>query len=95
MLRSGAALCRGTSLIRNRPPPSDPPRALGIGLLWGLRGGRFLMSEVSLYAVHCLAQQTKYRGYSKVGTRTALGSYGRPIQEHNTTLGAVRVFDFE
>ena len=26
-------LCRGTSLIRNSPPPQDPPRTLGIVLL--------------------------------------------------------------
>ena len=33
-----------------------------------------------------------YRGYSKLRTHTALGSYGR---EHRTTLGAVRVLNFE
>ena len=27
-----APLCRGTSPIRKRPPPKDPPRTLGIGL---------------------------------------------------------------
>ena len=37
---------RGTSPMRKRPPPSDPPRALGIGLRWGPRGVRFLVSEV-------------------------------------------------
>ena len=37
---------RGTSLIRNRPPPQDPPRTLGIGLRYGPRGVRFLVSEV-------------------------------------------------
>ena len=30
---------RGTSLIRNNPPPSDHHRALGLVLLWGPRGG--------------------------------------------------------
>jgi len=30
------------------PPPKDHHRALGIGLLSGPRGERFLMSEVSL-----------------------------------------------
>ena len=29
---------RVTSPIRKRPPPYDPPRTLGIGLLWGPRG---------------------------------------------------------
>ena len=37
----------GTSLIRNSPHP--PPRTtLGIGLLWGPRGGQFLISEVPM-----------------------------------------------
>ena len=40
---------RSTSLIRKGPPPQDPPRTLGIGLLWGPRRRRFLMSEVPLY----------------------------------------------
>ena len=40
---------RDTSLIRKRPPSQDPPRTLGIGLRWGPRGVRFLMSEVTLY----------------------------------------------
>ena len=31
--------CRGTSLIRNRPPPEDHHRAPGIGLLEGPREG--------------------------------------------------------
>ena len=39
---------RGTSLTKKRPPPWDHRRALGIGLLQGPRGLRFLMSEVSL-----------------------------------------------
>ena len=37
-----------TSLIRNSPPPQDHYRALGIVLLQGPRGARFLMSEVPL-----------------------------------------------
>jgi len=40
---------RGTSLARKRPPPQDPPRILGVGLLSGLRGVHFLVSEVPLY----------------------------------------------
>ena len=43
--RSGGAY-RGTSLIRNSNPLWDHHRALGVGLLQGPRGGRFLMSEV-------------------------------------------------
>jgi len=41
----------GTSLIRNRTPPLDHHRALGIGLLQVPRERRFLMSEVSLQYV--------------------------------------------
>ena len=44
----GACAYRGTSPIRKRPPPWDPPRALGVGLLWGPRGVRFRVSEVPL-----------------------------------------------
>ena len=40
---------RGTSLIRNRPLPYDPPMTLGLGLLQGPRGGRFLMSQAPLH----------------------------------------------
>ena len=39
---------RGTSLIRKRPPPQDPPRTLGIGLRQGSTGWRFLVSKVAL-----------------------------------------------
>ena len=44
-------LTRDDSLIRNRPPPQDHRRALGIFLLKGLTGKRFLMSEVPLYLI--------------------------------------------
>ena len=40
---------RATSLTRTSPPPQDHHRALGIALLYGPRGARFLMSEVPLY----------------------------------------------
>ena len=39
---------RGTSPIRKRPPTSDPPRTLGIGLRQGPMGVRFLVSEVHM-----------------------------------------------
>jgi hypothetical protein len=39
----------GSSLIRKRPLPGDRRRTIGISLLWGPRGRRFLMSEVLLY----------------------------------------------
>ena len=39
----------GTSLIRNRTPPEGPNRALGIVLVLGPRGRRFLMGELPLY----------------------------------------------
>ena len=39
---------RGTSLIRNRRPPQDHHRILGIVLLHGPGRGVFLMSEVPL-----------------------------------------------
>jgi hypothetical protein len=42
---------RGTSLIRNRPPPpKEHHRALGTGLLQGPGGVHFLVSEVPLHA---------------------------------------------
>ena len=40
--------CRDISPIKKRPPPEDPPRTLGIGLLKGPTGGVSLMSEVPL-----------------------------------------------
>jgi len=40
---------RGTSLIRKRPPPYDHHRPLGVSLLYGPRGGHFLMIELPLY----------------------------------------------
>jgi hypothetical protein len=40
---------RGTSPIRKHPPHWDPPRTQGTGLRQGLRGLRFLMSEVPVY----------------------------------------------
>ena len=41
---------RGTSLIRNSPPPPDHHRALGIVLLYGPRWVRSFISDVPLYA---------------------------------------------
>jgi hypothetical protein len=41
-------LPRGASPVRKRPPPWDPHRTLGIGLRWGPRGVRFLVSEAPL-----------------------------------------------
>ena len=40
---------RGTSPVRKRPPPYDPPKTLGIGLREGPTRRQFLMSEVPLY----------------------------------------------
>ena len=40
---------RGTSLIRNSPSLQEPHMALGMGLLYGPKGGCFLMCEVPLY----------------------------------------------
>ena len=45
----GEALYRGTSLIRKRRPPEDPPRTLGRGLLKSPRGVRFLVSEEPMH----------------------------------------------
>ena len=39
---------RGTSLIRNCPPPQDNRRSLGIDLLKGPTGELFLVSEAPL-----------------------------------------------
>ena len=41
--------CRDTSPIRKHPPIQDPPRTLGIGLQYGPRGLRSLVSEVPLH----------------------------------------------
>ena len=41
--------CRGTSLIRNNPPPWGHHRALDTVLLQGPRKGLFHMSELPLY----------------------------------------------
>ena len=48
LLGGGPEHYRGTSLIRNSPPPQDPHTALGTSLLYGPRGRRFRMSEVPL-----------------------------------------------
>ena len=40
--------CRGTSLIRNCPPPQGHCRAPDTGLLKGPRGWQFRLSEVPL-----------------------------------------------
>jgi len=50
---------RGTSLIKHAFPSR---RALGIGLLKGPRGGRFLMSEVPLYSASKHTQGTHKAG---------------------------------
>ena len=63
--RTLQTLCRGTSLIRKRPPPVNHHRFLGTGLLEVPRGGRFLMSEVLLYSTFCMAKPVEYRGSSK------------------------------
>ena len=35
--------------LKGQTLSTDPPRTLGIGLLYGPRVGRFLMSEVAMY----------------------------------------------
>ena len=47
--RSKSAFLQGYLAQKKRPPPKDPRRALGIVLLQGPRGRRFLMGEVPLY----------------------------------------------
>ena len=51
VLTSPAALRqhRGTSLMKKRPPPQDPCRALGMVLHQGPKRRRFLVSEVPLH----------------------------------------------
>jgi len=44
-----ATVYRGTSLIRNTPPPQGHRMALDIVLMQGPRRGSFLLSEVPLY----------------------------------------------
>jgi hypothetical protein len=62
------ALYRGTSLIRKRPPPHNPPVTLGIGLQQGHGGVIFLVSEVPLY-----------RGILLIKKSLSLGPYSRPV----------------
>ena len=40
---------KGTSPIKKRPTPQDPPRTPSIGLRYGYRVVRFLVSDVPLY----------------------------------------------
>ena len=50
-LEAASGLClQGYLAHQKRPPPQDPPRTLPIGLRWGPRGVRFLVSEVPLYS---------------------------------------------
>ena len=42
---------RGTSFIRNSPPPYGVHRASSIVILWGPRGALFLMGEAPLSAL--------------------------------------------
>ena len=71
----GVNRCRGSSPIRKRPPPYDPPRTLGIGLRQGPRWVCFLISEVPMYAPRtCGSEVTslgnkgvdRYRGTSPI-----------------------------
>ena len=67
--KGGCAVYRGTSLMRNNPPPAqDHHRPLGVVLLYGARGLLSLTSEVPLY-----------RGTSLIRNRCPLGPYRRPI----------------
>jgi len=50
----------GTSLIRNRLSPWDPPKTLGIGLRKGPRGVRFLDSVVPLYSACTPTRQKSF-----------------------------------
>ena len=43
------------------PTPLGPPRTLGIGLRWGPRGVRLLVSEVPLY--WCFQKENLYKTY--------------------------------
>ena len=58
---------RGTSPIRNSPPPPGFHRALGIFLLQGPRGALFLMGEAPLY---CKQYRRDIGGLPRIGSRT-------------------------
>jgi hypothetical protein len=49
-VRAPPARRRGTSRIRNSPPPQGHHRVIGVFLLWGPRVALFHMSEVHLYS---------------------------------------------
>ena len=46
---TGFVIYRGTSPIRKRPPPQDPPKTLGIGLRKGPKGVHWFVGEVPVY----------------------------------------------
>ena len=63
---------RGSSLIRNCPPPYDHRRALGIVFLLDPSRRQFLMSEVPLYresSTSTLAEAEIERTADKLATR--------------------------
>jgi len=45
---------KGSSPIKKRPAPKDPPRTLRIGVRWGPRGVRLLASQVPLCTPSCI-----------------------------------------
>ena len=82
---------RGTSIMKKRPPPQDPPRTLGIVLLQDPSGRRFCMSEVPLRVV---GVEMPCRGTSLTGKRTPPGPYRRPLPRVlRGNLGGWECFD--
>ena len=51
---------RGTSLIRNSPPPGTYSSTMPRALQWSEEGGLFLMSEVPLYGRYpCMEKSSR------------------------------------
>jgi len=67
-----AAMCRGTSPIRKRPPPDEPLQTLGMGLRWGPRG--VWVREVPL----CAPLPRLFLGRTYRGTSLIRNSPPRP-----------------
>ena len=81
----------GTLLIRKCPPPQDHHRALGISLLQGPRGMRFLMREVPLYGgVDLRAARFVIEGEERACTtfRTSITFKGAFTTSFTTRTGA-------
>jgi len=83
----GCGVHRGTSLIRNCPPPWDHHRTLGIWSCGRVLGGAFSYGRGSpvgcdcrnQHAGECWGERDQFRGTSLTRDRSPLGPYNRPL----------------